>query len=85
MGLLLKSAILSMIRQQTVSLEVFMAQAEKEGITFPPELISFIDEWKAKPGSLIMILHKTQETFDFISRAAAEQIALLTGISLARV
>ena len=62
-----------------------MAQAEKEGITFPPELISFINEWKVKPGCLIMILHKTQETFGYISRAAAEQIALLTGISLARI
>jgi len=62
-----------------------MAQAVKEEITFPPELISFIDEWKVKPGSLIMILHKTQETFGYISRAAAEQIAIRTSISLARI
>jgi len=62
-----------------------MAQAGKEGNKFPPGLISFIDEWKVKPGSLIMILHKTQETFGFISRESAEQIALLTGISLARI
>jgi len=54
-------------------------------ITFPQELLSFIEEWKVKPGSLIMILHKTQETFGFISRPAAEQISLLSGISLARV
>ena len=32
-----------------------------------------------------MILHKTQETFGYISRAAAEQLALLTGIPLARI
>jgi len=57
----------------------------KEEITFPPELISFIDEWKVKPGSLIMILHKTQETFGYISRAAAEKITFFTGIPLARV
>ena len=57
----------------------------KEEITFPPELISFIDEWKVKPGSLIMILHKTQETFGYISRAAAEKITQFTGIPLARV
>ena len=63
-----------------------MAQAvAKEEITFSPELISFIDEWKAKPGSLIMILHKTQETFGYISRAAAEQLSLLTKIPLARI
>jgi len=63
-----------------------MAQAvAKEEITFPPELISFIDEWKVKPGSLIMILHKTQETFGFIPRAAAEKLSFLTGIPLARI
>ena len=55
------------------------------GIDFPPELISFIDEWKAKPGSLIMILHKTQETFGYISREAADHLARLTGIPLARI
>jgi NADH-quinone oxidoreductase subunit E len=63
-----------------------MAQAaQKEEISFPPELIAFIDEWKVKPGSLIMLLHKTQETYGYISRAAAEQLSLLTGIPLARI
>jgi len=61
------------------------ANALKEGITFPSELISFIDEWKVKPGSLIMILHKTQETFGYISREAADKLAQLTGIPLARI
>ena len=65
---------------------VFMSQAvAKEEITFPPELIAYINEWKAVPGSLIMILHKTQETFGYISRSAAEQLSLLTGIPLARI
>jgi NADH-quinone oxidoreductase subunit E len=54
-------------------------------IDFPQELTSFIDEWKVKPGSLIMILHKTQETFGFISRPAAEKLSRLTGIPLARI
>ncbi|MDR0503930.1 MAG: NAD(P)H-dependent oxidoreductase subunit E [Treponema sp.] len=63
-----------------------MAQAiAKEEITFPPELLAFIDEWKVKPGSLIMILHKTQEFFGFIPRPAAEKLSRLTGISLARI
>jgi NADH-quinone oxidoreductase subunit E len=53
--------------------------------TFPQELLSFIDEWKVKPGSLIMILHKTQETFGYISRPAAEHISRITGIPLARI
>ena len=54
-------------------------------LDFPAELISFINEWKVKPGSLIMILHKTQETFGYISRPAAERLARLTGLPLARI
>jgi NADH-quinone oxidoreductase subunit E len=56
-----------------------------EGQDFPPELLSYIDEWKEKPGSLIMILHKTQETFGYIPRPAAERLAHITGIPLARI
>jgi NADH-quinone oxidoreductase subunit E len=60
-------------------------QKTGEDLDFPGELIAFIDEWKVKPGSLIMILHKTQETFGFISRQSAEKLSLLTGIPLARI
>ncbi|MDR0494029.1 MAG: NAD(P)H-dependent oxidoreductase subunit E [Treponema sp.] len=52
---------------------------------FPRELTDFIDEWKVKAGSLIMILHKTQEIFGYISRQSAEKLSLLTGIPLARI
>jgi NADH-quinone oxidoreductase subunit E len=64
-----------------------MAQNVKsEGdVSFPQELIAFIEEWKSKPGSLIMILHKTQEIYGFISRPAAERLSRMTGIPLARV
>ncbi|MCL2479556.1 MAG: NAD(P)H-dependent oxidoreductase subunit E [Treponema sp.] len=64
-----------------------MASAEKVSgnVQFPQELTNFIDEWKLKPGSLIMILHKTQETFGFISREVAEQLSVLIGIPLARI
>ena len=54
-------------------------------IGFPPELVSFIDEWKVKPGGLIMILHKTQEAFGYISRESAGLLAQITGIPLARI
>jgi len=57
----------------------------KGEMDFPPGLISFIDEWKQKPGSLIMILHKTQETFGYIPREAAEKLSVLTGVSMARI
>lgn len=54
-------------------------------IDFPKELVAFIDEWKTKPGSLIMILHKIQETFSYIPREAAEKMSRMVGIPLARV
>ncbi|MCL2609148.1 MAG: NAD(P)H-dependent oxidoreductase subunit E [Treponema sp.] len=52
---------------------------------FPQELVGFVNEWKDKPGSIIMILHKTQETFGYISRPVAEQLAVMTGVPLARI
>jgi NADH-quinone oxidoreductase subunit E len=61
------------------------AASEKDGVNFPSELVSFINEWKEKPGCLIMILHKTQEIFGFISRESAGKLAVLTGIPLARI
>ena len=61
-----------------------MASAQGTG-DFPQELLAFIDEWKVKDGSLIMILHKTQETLGYISRPTAEHLSRLTGIPLARI
>jgi len=61
------------------------AKTDVADYTFTKELLAFIDEWKSKPGSIIMILHMTQETFGYISRPAAEQLAVLTGIPLARI
>ncbi len=52
---------------------------------FSAELNAFIDEWKGKPGNLIMILHQVQEEQGFISREAADEVAARTGIPLARV
>jgi NADH-quinone oxidoreductase subunit E len=74
-------------------LGVFMAAgvtltqgADSRGdLEFPSELVSFVEEWRVKPGSLIMILHKTQEIFGYISRAAAEKLSRMTGIPLARI
>ena len=59
--------------------------AQTRDIEFPKELTAFIDEWKTKPGSLIMMLHKIQETFGFIPREAAEKLARISGIPLARI
>ena len=56
-----------------------------KNIQFSPELESFIEEWKNKPGNLIMILHKVQEEFGYISKDAARAVSERTGATLARV
>ena len=52
---------------------------------FSNELNAFIDEWKTKPGNLIMILHRVQEEQGFISKEAAMEVAGRTGNPLARI
>ena len=32
-------------------------------ITLSPEILNHVNEWKDKPGNLIMILHKVQEEY----------------------
>ncbi|MDP2790575.1 MAG: NAD(P)H-dependent oxidoreductase subunit E [Rectinemataceae bacterium] len=54
-------------------------------IEFSKELTDFIDEWKDKPGSLIMLLHRIQEEFTYIPREAAEKLAVITGLPLAKI
>ena len=60
-----------------------MANAGKAG--FSAGLISFIKEWKDKPGNLIMILHHVQEEQGYISKEAAMEVAERTGVPPARV
>ena len=54
-------------------------------IEFSNELIAFIEEWKAKPGSLIMMLHRIQEEFSYIPREAAEKLSRSIGLPLAKI
>ena len=57
----------------------------KEEKGFSDELIAFITEWKSKPGNLIMILHRVQEEFGYISRDCADTVALMLDIPLATI
>jgi NADH-quinone oxidoreductase subunit E len=54
-------------------------------IEFSKELSAFIDEWKEKPGSLIMMLHRIQEEFSYIPREAAEKLSRIVGQPLAKI
>ena len=50
-----------------------------------PELDAFIEQWKSKPGNLIMVLHKVQQVYKFIPRDVALTVSKRLGIPLARI
>ena len=50
-----------------------------------PELRAFIEEWKDKPGNLIMVLHKVQQTYGYIPREIAIETSELLKVPLAKI
>ena len=50
-----------------------------------PELAAFVAEWKSKPGNLIMVLHQVQQTYGYIPRNIAIEIANMLEVPLAKV
>lgn len=59
--------------------------SDNNEFTFSPALVSFIKEWKTKPGNLIMVLHKVQQEQGYISREAADKVAALLDVPLATI
>ena len=53
--------------------------------TMTPELRAFIEEWKAKPGNLIMVLHRVQQTYGYIPREIAIETSEILGVPLAKI
>ncbi|MFW5642980.1 MAG: NAD(P)H-dependent oxidoreductase subunit E [Alkalispirochaeta sp.] len=62
-----------------------MASTTANNVTLPQELIDFVDEWREKPGNLIMILHKMQEIYGYIPRAEALELAHYMDVPLAKI
>jgi NADH-quinone oxidoreductase subunit E len=58
---------------------------ESELVSFSPELMDFIEKWKGKPGSLIMLLHRVQEEFRYIPLNVAERLAKMINMPLAKI
>lgn len=50
-----------------------------------PELKTFISEWKSKPGNLVMVLHKVQQTYGFLPREVAFEVAEMLDVPLAKI
>ena len=62
------------------------ATKQAEGLQkLTPELKAFIEEWKSKPGNLIMVLHRVQQTFGYIPREVAFEVADLLDVPLAKI
>ncbi len=62
-----------------------MASKTANNVTLPQKLIEFVDEWREKPGNLIMILHKMQEIYGYIPRAEALELAHYMDVPLAKI
>ena len=62
-----------------------MSVSTAEEIKFSDELLAFIEEWKTKPGNLIMILHKVQGEFGYIPRQAAVKVSEMIDVPLAKI
>ena len=65
-----------------------MSETAKQAVdklTVTPELAAFIREWKDKPGNLIMVLHRVQQTYGFVPREIAFDIAALLDVPLAKI
>jgi NADH-quinone oxidoreductase subunit E len=59
--------------------------SENNAAKFSPTLMEFINDWKEKPGNLVMVLHKVQEEQGYISREAADQVSEMLSVPLAKI
>lgn len=51
----------------------------------PDELIEYIDEWKDKKGSLIMILHAVQDYYGYVPKKISFVLSELINVPVARI
>ena len=57
----------------------------KELAQMTPELKAFIEEWKEKPGNLIMVLHQVQQAYGYIPREVAIEVSEMLNVPLAKI
>ena len=50
-----------------------------------PQLKAFIEEWKSKPGNLIMVLHQVQQAYGYIPRNIAIEVSEMLEVPLAKI
>jgi len=54
-------------------------------VEFSSTLLQFIQDWKDKPGNLIMILHRVQQEFGYLPRPAVIQLSQMLNTPLAKI
>lgn len=54
-------------------------------VELPGPLVAFIEQWKSRPGNLIMVLHKVQEHYGYIPRDVAIEVAGRLDVPLAKI
>ncbi|MBN2754188.1 MAG: NAD(P)H-dependent oxidoreductase subunit E [Candidatus Goldbacteria bacterium] len=57
----------------------------KQAVELDANLLSFIEKWKSRPGSEIMVLHKVQEIYGYVPREVAMEVSRIIGIPLAKI
>lgn len=62
-----------------------VASAEASAFEFSAELDAFVEEWKDKPGSLIMVLHRVQQDFGYLPRAVMIRLSQRLSLPLAQI
>ena len=62
-----------------------MAVAVPERAELSDELKKFIEKWKDKPGNLIMVLHRTQLEYGYLSEPVVMEVARQLGQPAAKV
>lgn len=62
-----------------------MASTEAREADLPESLMDSIEEWKTKPGNLIMVLHKVQNEYGYVPRDVAMKVARLLDVPLAKI
>ncbi|OHE82152.1 MAG: NADH dehydrogenase [Lysobacterales bacterium GWF1_69_6] len=62
-----------------------MFEKKEVEVKLADELLEFIAKWKDKPGNLIMILHKVQQTYGYIPREVALKVSRMIEEPLAKI
>jgi len=56
-----------------------------EGLALRDNLRKSIEEWRERPGNLIMILHRVQQEYRYVPREIAFEVARILDIPLAKI